>query len=87
MKLAHTMAAMLLLGSGAAGAVDINQADADTLARELDGVGAAKAVAIVEYRETHGPFRSLEALVEVKGIGQRILEINRDRISLSNDQP
>ena len=85
MKLANTMAAMMLLGSSAAGAVDINAADAETLARELNGVGASKAMAIIEYRQANGPFASVESLSEVKGIGPRLLEINRDRITLSSE--
>lgn len=56
--------------------VNINTADADTLARHLHGIGAAKAKAIVEYREKHGPFTSAEDLTNVKGIGQAILEKN-----------
>ena len=63
-----------------AGPVNINTADAATLSAELEGVGLSKAEAIVKYRETNGPFRSAEELVEVKGIGARTLEINRDNI-------
>ena len=62
--------------------VDINSADADTLARELHGVGPSKAAAIVEYREQHGPFSSIDALGAISGIGPRTLELNRDRISI-----
>ncbi|NOX92232.1 MAG: competence protein ComEA [Gammaproteobacteria bacterium] len=57
--------------------VDINTADADTLASELNGVGAAKAAAIVAYRESNGPFKQLEDLLQVKGVGKKILEKNR----------
>jgi competence protein ComEA len=64
----------------AATQVDINTADAKTLAQSLDGVGLVKAEAIVAYRETHGPFRSIEDLARVKGIGPRIIEANRDAI-------
>ena len=63
-----------------AGPVNINTADAETLSAELEGVGLSKAEAIVQYRETNGPFRSAAELTEVKGIGERTLEINRDNI-------
>lgn len=65
-----------------AGPVNVNTADAETLSAELQGVGLSKAQAIVQYRETNGPFRSAEALAEVKGIGMRTVEINRDNIQV-----
>ena len=60
--------------------VDINTADAATISAELQGVGLAKAQAIVEYRKAHGPFRSYDDLTLVKGIGARTVEINRANI-------
>ena len=63
-----------------AGPVDINSADAETLARELNGVGLAKAEAIVAWREAHGPFTSPESLLEVKGVGPALLEKNLENI-------
>jgi competence protein ComEA len=66
-----------------AGPVNINAADANTLARELDGIGPAKAQAIVEYRQKNGPFRSPEDLLKVQGIGQRVLEQNRGNIRIA----
>lgn len=63
--------------------VNINTADAETLTRELKGVGAAKAKAIIEYREAHGPFSSVDELLEVKGIGTSILDGNRAKLSLN----
>lgn len=62
--------------------VNINQADAATLAAALNGVGESKAKAIVEYREQHGPFTSVEELSEVKGIGQATVNMNREKITL-----
>lgn len=64
-----------------AGPVDINSADAATLARELKGVGPARAEAIVAWREANGPFRSPEDIVLVQGIGERVLEDNRDLLT------
>lgn len=60
--------------------VNINEADANTIANILVGVGASRATAIVQYREEHGPFTSLEQLLEVKGIGESTLMNNRDKI-------
>ncbi len=62
--------------------VNINTADTETLARELNGVGAAKALAIVEYREAHGEFSSVDELLEVKGIGMAILEKNLNKLTV-----
>lgn len=63
--------------------VNLNTADAETLARELKGVGTAKAKAIVDYREAHGPFNTVDELLEVKGIGTSILDSNRAKLSLN----
>ena len=70
-------------GAAGIGTVDINTADAETLARMLQGVGMVKAQDIVAYRETYGDFKSVEELLEVKGIGPATLERNRHRIVVS----
>ena len=57
--------------------VDINTADAKTLSTALIGIGAAKAEAIVAYREANGPFKQLDELLKVKGVGEKTLEKNR----------
>ena len=77
-----------LLGAPIAGAgpVNINTADAVTLAAELTGIGPALAAAIVRDREENGSFDSAEALTRVKGVGVRIVEMNRENIRVS-DQP
>ncbi len=62
------------------GPVNINTADAETLAAELDGVGMSKAQAIVQYRSENGPFQSAAELVEVKGIGERTVQMNKGNI-------
>jgi competence protein ComEA len=64
--------------------VNINTANAETLALVLDGVGASKAHAIVAYRDEHGTFASANELTEVKGIGNRIVDANAGKI-LIND--
>ena len=65
------------------GKVNLNTADAPTLQRELSGIGETKAKAIVAYREAHGPFASVDELLEVKGIGESILAKNRDKLSIN----
>lgn len=79
----------LVFAGAAFGAVqvDINTADAVTLARELSDVGLVKAEAIVAYRTTHGPFQNIEDLAKVKGIGRRIVEENRDIIVFGKPIP
>ncbi|PAV49643.1 competence protein ComEA [Pseudomonas sp. HAR-UPW-AIA-41] len=63
--------------------ININTADAVTLDRELNGIGAVKAKAIVEYRDANGPFASVDELLEVKGIGAATLEKNRDKLGVN----
>ena len=66
----------------AAGKVNVNPADAAAIASALNGVGEAKAEAIVAYRQANGPFKSAEQLAEVKGIGLKTVEKNRDLIDV-----
>lgn len=63
--------------------INLNSADAETISRELKGIGETKAKAIVAYREAHGPFSSVDDLLEVKGIGAATLEKNRAKLSLN----
>ncbi|MCK8515980.1 helix-hairpin-helix domain-containing protein [Methylonatrum kenyense] len=62
--------------------VNINEADADTLASQLTGVGQSRAMAIIEHRETHGPFQAVDELTAVSGIGNSTLDANRDRLAV-----
>lgn len=64
--------------------VNINTADAATLARVLHNVGPSKAEAIVEYRRENGAFRSVEQLALVRGIGLKTVENNAERIVLED---
>ena len=61
--------------------VNINEADADTLAT-LKGIGKDRALKIIEYREQNGAFEKPEDLMKVKGIGQKIFEQNKDFITI-----
>lgn len=67
--------------------VNVNTADAAELAQSLDGVGMAKAQAIVAWREANGTFSSADQLVEVKGIGQSLVDRNRDAIRVDAGKP
>ncbi len=65
-------AAHLVAQSAAVSSLNINSASAEELAT-LPGIGAKKAMAIIEYRELNGKFSSVEELVNVKGIGPKML--------------
>ncbi|MFO8155245.1 MAG: ComEA family DNA-binding protein [Pseudomonadota bacterium] len=69
-----------------AASVNINQAPASTLADELSGVGESRAAAIVDHRETNGPFRNVDDLRKVRGIGAATLEQNRHKLSTGDDK-
>jgi competence protein ComEA len=88
-KFVPTLAAMLLLAPLALHAepVNINTADAATLAKSLSGVGPAKAKAIVSYREKNGPFKTVDQLTMVEGISQKLIDKNRADIRLGADKP
>jgi len=66
--------------------VDINKADAETLALALDGIGMAKAMEIIAYREQNGEFTSIEQLADVRGIGPATIDRNRDRMVVSTQE-
>lgn len=72
----------LIFSSCFAGTVDINSADAVTLAKEINGIGPNKAQAIVEYRDQHGLFQSVDDLALVRGIGVKTVVKNRDKLSV-----
>jgi competence protein ComEA len=66
-----------------AGKVDINHANASTLAANLKGIGDKKAKAIIMYRRKHGRFKNINELLNVKGIGEKTLATNRKNILLN----
>lgn len=65
--------------SSALGKVNINTADATEL-QTLSGVGESKAEKIIAYREENGPFKSVDDLTNVSGIGEKTLDALRDSI-------
>lgn len=62
--------------------VNINTADSAVLAERLNGIGEKKAQAIVEHREKNGPFKTVDDLKNVSGIGDATLEKNRDLLTV-----
>jgi len=76
--------AMLISVSSFAGPVDINTANATILAGAITGVGESRAAAIVEYRNTYGPFRSVDDLGNVKGVGMKTIEKSRKNLMVSS---
>jgi len=62
--------------------LNINSASAAELAQTLPGIGPVKALRIVEHREQSGAFNTVEALVDVKGIGPRTLDKLRSLITV-----
>ena len=63
------------------GKVNINSATAAEL-DSLSGIGPTKAQAIVDYRNQNGPFRTVDDLLNVPGIGPKTLETIRDQITV-----
>jgi competence protein ComEA len=70
----------------AAQPVNVNSASAEEIAESLKGVGLSKAEAIVDYRNENGAFKHVDELVNVKGIGIRTVDINREYILLDNSK-
>jgi len=72
-KLYLTLILILFFATAAFAKVNINTATVDELAT-LNGIGKAKAEAIVAYRATNGNFTTVADLSKVKGIGDKIIE-------------
>ena len=93
MKLINTKSLLTLLATGlfsiwawAAQPVNVNSASVEEIAEGLKGVGMTKAAAIVDYRNTNGKFKHVDELVNVKGIGIRTVDINREFLLLDNSK-
>jgi len=87
MKLFNAILLTLLLALPVLGfsteSININTANKDALMSVIKGVGEKKAEAIIKYREENGSFKSVDDLVNVKGIGQSMIEKHRDMLSTS----
>jgi len=73
--------------SAFAAPVNINKADAKTIAESLNGIGIKKAEEIVKYRKKHGAFKKHKDLMNVKGIGEKTLKKNKSDIQFSKVKP
>ena len=87
LRLSYALAFACCGFAAAAGPVNVNTADAAKLAAELTGVGPALAAAIVADRQATGNFATPEALTRVKGIGARIVELNKANILVADPAP
>lgn len=63
------------------GKININSADA-TMLDSLPGIGPSKAEAIIEYRETNGPFQKVEDLMNISGIGEKTFEKLKEQVTV-----
>ncbi len=84
--LALALATQFLVVVPAAAAVNLNTATKDELVA-LPGIGPAKAQAILDYRKANGPFKTVDDLRNVKGIGAKRLEKLRNDVSVGGPQP
>jgi competence protein ComEA len=85
--IAFLFASVLAISAWAAGPVNINTASAEEIAESLNGVGLSKAESIVAYREANGAFLHADELVNVKGIGLKTVDKNREVIQLKDPEP
>ena len=69
-------------GVSSSGKVNINRASAAELEEHLSGIGPTLAKRIVEYRENNGPFRTIEDLCNVSGIGEKRFADIKDQIDV-----
>ncbi len=87
MKLINSIVLTLLLALPLIGfsaeSININTADKESLMSVIKGVGETKAEAIIAYRKENGNFKSVDELINVKGIGQTTVDKHREQLSTS----
>ena len=88
MRFLRALSILILLAfaplSASMASVNINTATVEELAEGIKGVGINKAKAIVQYRDEHGAFKSVDQLTQIKGIGDKTVERNRDNMSVTD---
>lgn len=83
-KVGLVISLLTIAVSAFAAPVNINTADAKTLAENIKGIGPKKAQAIVVYRQENGPFKTIHDLTKVKGIGEKFIIKNKHELLLSD---
>lgn len=73
---------VLFLFISAFAAINLNTADKATL-ESISGIGPAKAEAIIKYRDEHGSFKSVDELLNVKGIGSKMLNNIKEQVEIT----
>ena len=74
------------VGFAGDGKVDLNTGTATEL-QQLPGIGKGLAKRIIEYRSTNGPFKSVEELMQVKGIGKKTFAKMKERLTIGDADP
>ena len=85
-KLFAGLLGALLLSSTALAAVNLNSASQAEL-EALNGIGPAKAKAIIDFRTKNGPFKTVEELNNVPGIGDKTMDMLRKDLSVGPGKP
>lgn len=81
-KLFLSIVVLMFLVTAAFAKINVNTASVEEL-QTITGIGPAKAEAIVKYRDEHGKFKSKDDLVQVKGIGDRLVDKISDEIEVA----
>lgn len=84
-KVIFTIIPLFAITTIDAAPVNINTADAKTLAENISGIGPRKAQAIVDYRQANGPYKTVQELTKVKGIGEKIIAKNKTDLLLNGE--
>jgi len=78
--------AALLVSTAALAAVNLNTASKDELVA-LPGIGPSKAQAIIDYRTQNGPFKSVDEVRKVRGIGEKLFQQIKPELSIAGGTP
>jgi competence protein ComEA len=73
---------VLFLFISAFAAINLNTADKAAL-ESISGIGPAKAEAIIKYRDEHGSFKTVDELLNIKGIGPKMLDNIKEQVEIT----